>query len=110
MNTRVIFWASVAIVSLLVCVKTPLLAMVFALLIMGIIPGTGAVVPAWIMLLIYPLVFVGAIIWLTRQSLLVGAPQQPKLSRAKTVSPKKKRSPQAKTSSRRYRAAKGQKA
>jgi hypothetical protein len=65
MDRRVYQWAGIALVVLVILTKTPLVFSLFALLILGVIPGTTLVIPAWISLLVYPLLIVVTLLWLS---------------------------------------------
>ena len=110
MNMRVFLGASAGILLLIVLTRTPLIAALFAFFAMGIIPGTAFVIPAWVMLLIYPLLFIGAVFYLATQSMLVGAPPS-KPKPAKQSARTKKRRTSRPVAVRKYQpATKGQKA
>ena len=74
MNRRAWFWVCGVAVGLVILTKTPLVFTVFAFLVLGMIPGTMLTIPAWVLLTVYPLVFIGTVYWLSTQPLLIGAP------------------------------------
>jgi hypothetical protein len=72
MNTRALLWAGFVTVFLVLCTQTTFPTTVFALLVMGMIPGTDITIPAWVILATYPMVFLLTIYWLGRQSFFIG--------------------------------------
>lgn len=69
---RVIFWSLLIAALFIIVFKTTLLTDVFILLVMGVIPGTEARVPAAVMMIAYPLLAAGALYWLSRQPMFIG--------------------------------------
>ena len=74
---RVFLWAGFGILLFLLCTKTPLLSSIISLLLLGMIPGTNLVIPAWAILIVYPSLFVLVLFWLRRQSLFIGEEKKP---------------------------------
>jgi len=72
MNKRAFLWAGFVTTTLVVCAKTTFVTSVFALLVMGVIPGTTFTIPAWVMLIAYPVIFLATVTWFSTQSLLIG--------------------------------------
>jgi len=44
---------------------------------MGVVPGTTITIPAWVMLITYPLGFLALCYWLSHQSMLIGEKKRP---------------------------------
>lgn len=72
MDKRVVFWVCTAGISLLLLGRTALLDTLLAFCILGIIPGTTIVLPSWLIMTAYPLVFLTLIYWLMSQSFFIG--------------------------------------
>lgn len=112
MNKRIFVWTIVA-VFVVVCMTTDLLTAVFALLVMGIVPGTNWNIPAWLMLITYPLGFFLLLRWISRQPLFIGTNAHNekvarKLARkrvTKTVKKTTRKAQKLETTRRRYRSA-----
>lgn len=90
MNNRVLLWVGFVITLLIVCTQTPLIATLFALLVLGMIPGTDLVIPAWVILLLYPVLFVLGVHWIRSQPLLIGEQKKPSKPVAQRVTRKRK--------------------
>lgn len=104
MSRRTLFWVSLAVLLFIICTQTPAVVIIFSFLVMGIIPGTSITIPAWLMLIGYPLAFIAAVLWISHQSLFIGAPAKPTTRTAiKKTAPKKKRATAAKTAAKRRR-------
>lgn len=73
MDKRVVLWAGLTVLGFVVMTKTQLLNILVAFLILGVIPGTSLFVPSWLIFTVYPLLFVGILLWLGSQSLVSGA-------------------------------------
>lgn len=112
MNKRVFVWTIVAAL-VVICMTTDLLTAVFALLVMGIVPGTNWNIPAWLMLITYPLGFFLLLRWISRQPLFIGTNAHNekvarKLARkrvTKTVKKTTRKAQKLETIRRRYRSA-----
>lgn len=92
MEKRVLFWAGFVIILFIVLTKTPLISSLLSLLVLGIVPGTDLVIPAWIILTLYPVLGVLGIHWLRTQSLFIGErtkPVQPTKAVVKKRKPRK---------------------
>lgn len=87
MDKRVGFWAIVTVVGFIVLTKTQLLNILIAFFILGAIPGTNLVIPAWIIFTVYPIITVAILLWLGTRSILLGIPTTP----AVVTQPKTKR-------------------
>lgn len=74
MNKRAYLWAGGAILGLLILTKTPLVFSLFALLILGVIPGTALVIPAWVLLVLYPILIAATLFWLSAQPIMIAEP------------------------------------
>lgn len=74
----------VAVAILVICVvQLNLLGALFALIFLGMIPGTDLSIPPLVMMLTYPIAIVGAIYWLAHQPLYIGSQEkQEKTARA----------------------------
>lgn len=74
----------VAVAILVICVvQLNLLGALFALIFLGMIPGTDLSIPPLVMMLLYPVAIVGAIYWLAHQPLYIGSQEkQEKTARA----------------------------
>lgn len=84
--------ASIVLLSFVLLTKTPLLSVLFAFIILGMIPGTTLTIPFWAMLIAYPLIFLLVVIWLGRQPLLIGEAKPPTRSAATKSKTKRKKS------------------
>lgn len=74
---RVFLWAGSGLLLFLLLSQTPLVSTLFALFVLGIIPGTNYIVPAWVILLAYPSLMLASIFWIHRQSFFIGETSQP---------------------------------
>lgn len=72
MDTRRYYLVGMALIIFLVCTQTPLLSVVFAFFILGMIPGTSLIIPSWMILISYPLIALSVLYWLSTQSLFIG--------------------------------------
>jgi uncharacterized membrane protein len=74
----------VALIAVIVLVlQFDLLGVLFALVFLGMIPGTDLSIPPWVMMIGYPLAIVAAIFWLVHQPLYIGSREkQEKTARA----------------------------
>ncbi len=112
MNKRMVVWILVMLL-VLVSVTTNFITTLFALLVMGIVPGTSWTIPAWLMLVAYPLLFFTVLRWLTRQPMFIGSQaHNEKVARSlarkrvtKTAKKTVRKSPKLETTRRRYRSA-----
>jgi hypothetical protein len=86
-------WAIILIALFWVCTKTPLLASLFTLFVLGMVPGTHLAIPAWLMLIVYPAGFFAAVYWLSARSLYIGTPTpKPAVKAARAATTRKKKS------------------
>lgn len=91
MNKRAYLWAGGVLMGLIVLTKTPLVFSLFALLILGVVPGTSLVIPAWILLVIYPILFAATLFWLSARPIMITESHPAPVNvRKKTLSAKKK--------------------
>lgn len=74
---RVFLWAGASILLFLLITQTSLVSTLFALFVLGVLPGTQFVIPAWIILIVYPCLFVTGIVWLRTQPLFIGEKARP---------------------------------
>lgn len=88
MKNRVYIVIGAALAVLLVCTYTPFVAVLFSFLVMGMIPGTGLVIPSWIILIANPLLCIGVLAWISDQSLFIGEVKKKPASRKRSVSKK----------------------
>lgn len=97
-------WLAVTAAIVLILTKTPLVFTVFALFVLGVIPGTTLTVPAWVFLLAYPALFFGMVYWLSGHPPLLST--KPLVPQKKTVRKRKPAQKQirATTAKRRSRA------
>ena len=85
---------------------TPVPASLLAFLVLGIIPGTELVVPAWAILLVYPALIGVALYWIHREAFFIGEPAPaPKSTVTKAAKTKTTRHKKATATKRRARAA-----
>lgn len=94
---------------ILLIVRPEILGSVFALIFLGLIPGTDWSIPSLVMFLVYAVVAVLVIRWLVRQPLYIGnMSKQEKTARAiarkKVLKSKAKKAPARKSTARRSRA------
>ena len=88
-------WSAGVLTALVVVTKTPFVFTLFALFVLGIIPGTSLVIPAWLLLIVNPILFAG-IVWIVRSHHLltpIDTPQptaQAKRTRRSTATSKKR--------------------
>jgi hypothetical protein len=71
---RVFIGAGFVILSFLVITHTTIPASFLAFLVLGIIPGTDVIVPAWAILLVYPALIGVALYWVYGEAFFIGAP------------------------------------
>ncbi|HRK40680.1 MAG TPA: hypothetical protein PLN95_01200 [Candidatus Saccharibacteria bacterium] len=90
MDKRVYMVGGLAIFVIVVLTQTPLVATLFSFFIMGMIPGTDLAVPFWVMLILYPLLFVTTLYWISNQRFFIGEMEQPARPVMKTKPAKKK--------------------
>ena len=83
MNKRLVAKV-VAVAILVICVvKLNIFSILFALVFLGMIPGTDLSIPPVVMMLLYPLAIIAAIYWLAHQPLYIGSKEkQEKTARA----------------------------
>lgn len=90
---RVLFGAGIVILLFLLISLTPIPASFLAFLVLGIIPGTDIVVPAWAILLVYPALIGVALYWIYGETFFIGEPvPTPKPVVAKITKAKKTKS------------------
>lgn len=77
MDKHVSLWAGMIVLGLLVLSETPLMNVFFAFFILGAIPGTDLIIPAWVIFTLYPLIFLVMLYWLFTQPLFIGEPARP---------------------------------
>lgn len=77
MDKRILSYGMIAVLVILVLTQTPLVATLLSLLVMGMIPGTNLVIPFWVMLVLYPLLFVAVLYWVSGQRFFIGETGQP---------------------------------
>lgn len=70
-------WAGIFVVVFLVLTETPLMTVFLKFLILGEIPGTDTIIPAWVILLLYPSLIVGGIAWIRSQPIFIGETTPP---------------------------------
>lgn len=76
MNKRLVAKV-VAVAILVICIiKLDILGMLFALVFLGMIPGTTMSIPPIIMMLLYPAAIIAAIYWLAHQPLYIGSQEK----------------------------------
>ena len=89
-----IAWSAGIVLAVLIIAKTPLVFTLFALLILGMVPGTSFMIPAWVLLILNPLLCI-AIVWAVRSHhLLTPIPVQPPVAaktRTRKTTQRKKR-------------------
>ncbi len=89
--------AGFGILLFLVCTLTSLPASLLAFLVLGIVPGTDIVIPAWAILLVYPALIAVAVYWLHGEAFFIGEPTPtPKPVKATAAKSKKTRTSRAK--------------
>ena len=94
---RVLFGAGIVILFFLLISLTPIPASLLAFLVLGIIPGTDLVVPAWAILLVYPALIGVALYWIYGETFFIGEPAPvPKPAVAQTTKRKKTKSTRSK--------------
>ena len=94
---RVLFGAGIVILLFLLISLTPIPASLLAFLVLGIIPGTDIVVPAWAILLVYPALIGVALYWVYGETFFIGEPAPvPKPVAAKATKRKKPKSTRSK--------------
>ena len=71
---RVLFGTGIVIFLFLLISLTPIPASLLAFLVLGIIPGTDIVVPAWAILLVYPALIGVALYWIYGETFFIGEP------------------------------------
>lgn len=82
MNTRALKILAIAI-AIIAAIQLKVLDGLFALIFLGMIPGTDMSIPPTIMMLVYPAAILAAIYWLARQPLYIGSQEkQQKTARA----------------------------
>lgn len=82
MNTRAFKILAIAI-AVIAAIQLKVLDGLFALIFLGMVPGTDMSIPPTVMMLVYPVAIVGAVYWLARQPLYVGSREsQQKTARA----------------------------
>lgn len=74
MDKRLAWIAGIGL-AILIIVKTPLVFTLFAFFILGMVPGTTLVIPAWVLLILNPLLC-AAIVWVVHSHHLL-APLAP---------------------------------
>ncbi len=105
MNKRTLLKVLVIATLLFCIVQLNLLGAIFALLFLGLVPGTDFSIPPAVMMVLYPIAILGAIYWLAHQPLYIGSQQkQEKTARAVARKRVAKKTSTAK-SRRRYRKA-----
>lgn len=62
-----ILWLVGFLAGLIVFVKTPLIAALLAFFILGIVPGTDILLPPWVLMIIYPVLFVAVLYRISTQ-------------------------------------------
>lgn len=107
LNRKVVTALIIAAVFLLI-VRPEILGSIFALIFLGLIPGTALSIPSFIMFLIYAGVAALVIRWLVRQPMYVGnMSRQEKTARAiarkKVLNSNSKKKPVRKTATRRVK-------
>lgn len=83
MNKRLVAKV-LAVAILVICIiKLNIFGALFALVFLGMIPGTDMSIPPLVMMLFYPVAIIGAVYWLAHQPLYIGSQQkQEKTARA----------------------------
>lgn len=105
MNKRTLAKVVAITVFLILAVKLDLFGAVFALVFLGMIPGTNFSIPPVVMMIGYPLAIIAAVSWLAHQPLYIGSQEkQEKTARAMARKRVAKKTAAAKTR-RRYRKA-----
>jgi len=109
MLNRKIVAALVIIAVVLLIVRPEILSSIFALIFLGLIPGTDLSIPSLVMFPIYAIVAFFVLRWLIRQPLYIGnMSKQEKTARAiarkKVLKTKTKKTPARKSTARRSRA------
>lgn len=90
-------WALGAFLAVVIITETPLVFTLFSIFILGMVPGTSVVVPAWLLLVINPLLCLG-IIWVVRAHHLFTPIDTPLKPTATTRTAKKARQARTKKS------------
>lgn len=93
MNKRLRVWIGATLISMIVLTKTPLLYVLFSLFILGMIPGTHVIIPPAVLLVVYPLLFIAILSWLTTDPLHIGVRHEAARSVPKTTRQKATRRP-----------------
>lgn len=82
MNTTLLKLIAIIILAI-IALRFNVVDSIFALIFLGMIPGTDMSISPVIMMLVYPVAIIGAIYWLTRQPLYIGSQEkQQKTARA----------------------------
>ena len=69
---RGVFGVGFVILILFICTQTSLPTALLTFLVLGIIPGTTIAIPAWAILLVYPVLIVAATYWLRGRVFFIG--------------------------------------
>lgn len=97
MTRKQLFVGLCAFVVFILLVRPEILGALFALVFIGMIPGTNASVPSLVMFIAYALMAIFVILWLARQPMYIGnKTKQEKIARSlarKKVLNKKKTTP-----------------
>ena len=83
MNKRILTKLAIFSVLAVLVLKLDVLGGVFALVFLGMIPGTNLSIPPAVMMIAYPLIIIATVNWLTHQPLYIGSQEkQEKTARA----------------------------
>lgn len=105
MKKRTIAKLVALLLIVIIVLKVDLLGALFALIFLGMIPGTSLSVPPALMMIAYPIAIISVIFWLARQPLYIGSQEkQEKTARAVARKRVAKKTATARTR-RRYRKA-----
>lgn len=72
MDVRVVLWTCLVMTAVMICTHTLFLPILFSILVMGIIPGTSLRIPTAFMLIVYPVLFIIGLYWLSTVQILLG--------------------------------------
>jgi len=97
MDKRILTYGLLAILVIMVLTQTPLLATLLSLLVMGMVPGTDLAIPFWVMLILYPLLFVAVLYWVSGQKFFIGEPPRPTTPAPKAKTTRKKSTASSRT-------------
>ena len=108
MLNRKTLTALIVVAVILLIVRPEILGSIFALIFLGLIPGTNLSIPSLVMFLVYGIVAVLVIRWLVRQPMYIGNMSKQEqtarsIARKKVLKSKTKKTPVRKSSVRRPR-------